>query len=73
LPLDQTFRWDVSGRTVVLTNRVVHLDHASVPPEALTIPPGAQLVESQRLRTARAGAVLDSLRPSAAPLPAARP
>ena len=67
LPVDQTFRWQVSGRTIVLQNRVVHLDNATVPAEALSIPPGAQRVESRGLRTARAGADLDSLRPSSGP------
>ena len=64
LPIDETFRWRVSGRTIVLQNRIVHIDNATVPAEALSIPPGAQQVESRRLRTARAAAELDSLRPA---------
>jgi len=63
LPIDETFRWRISGRTIVLQNRIVHIDNATVPAVALSIPLGAQQVESRRLRTARAAAELDSLRP----------
>jgi hypothetical protein len=73
LPIDQTFRWNVSGQTMVLKNRVIHVDNATVPAEALSIPPGAQRIESRRLRTARAATDLDSLRPSSTPDSAAHP
>jgi hypothetical protein len=73
LPIEQTLRWSVSGRTMVMKNRIVHVDNATAPPEVSSIPPGAQRVESRRLRTARASADLDSLRPPSSPASESRP
>jgi hypothetical protein len=53
LPLEQVFRFEAGGEAMETRNVVVRLGSELVPPEALTIPSGAKLVESKAVAMQR--------------------
>ena len=61
LPIDQTQRWNVGGRTVTAVNRVTRVGDEIAPPDMLAIPPGARKVDSMIVRTPREAGQLDAL------------
>lgn len=61
LPIDQTQRWEVGGRTVTAVNRVTRVGDEVAPPDMLAIPPGARKVDSMIVRTPREAGQLDAL------------
>jgi hypothetical protein len=65
LPLEQVFRFEAGGEAMETRNVVVQLGTELVPPEALTIPSGAKLVESKAVAMQRLLEELDGhVRPS---------
>lgn len=64
LPLDLKLQWTEGGRSIEMENRVVRVGDEAVPPDLLAIPPGAQRVESQRLRVKSASEEIDAIRPA---------
>lgn len=65
LPLEQVFRFEAGGESMETRNVVVRLGNELPPAEALTIPPGAKLVESKTVAMQRLLEELDgSSRPS---------
>ena len=67
LPIEQTTRWDVNGRTITATNRVTRLSDDAAPSDLLAIPPGARRVDSRIAVTARESGQLDALPGNAHP------
>jgi hypothetical protein len=61
LPIEQTTRWDVNGRTITATNRVTRLSDDVAPSDLLAIPPGARRVDSRIVVNARESGQLDAL------------
>ena len=61
LPIEQTTRWDVNGRTVTATIRVTRVSDDVAPSDLLAIPPGAHRVDSRIVVTARESEQLDAL------------
>jgi hypothetical protein len=61
LPIEQTTRWDVNGRTITATNRVTRLGDDVAPSDLVAIPPGARRVDSHIVVTARESEQLDAL------------
>jgi hypothetical protein len=61
LPIEQTTRWDINGRTITATNRVTRLSDDVAPSDLLAIPPGARRVDSRIVITARESGQLDAL------------
>lgn len=61
LPIEQTTRWDVNGRTITATNRVTRLSDDVAPSDLVAIPPGARRVDSRIVVTARESGQLDAL------------
>lgn len=65
LPLEQVFRFEAGGEAMETRNVVVRIGAELPPTDALTIPPGAKLVESKAVALQRALEELDgSARPS---------
>ena len=65
LPLEQVFRFEAGGESMETRNVVTRLGNELPPAEALTIPPGAKLVESKTVAMQRLLEELDgSSRPS---------
>jgi hypothetical protein len=65
LPLEQVFRFEAGGESMETRNVVTRLGNELAPAEALTIPPGAKLVESKTVAMQRLLEELDgSSRPS---------
>lgn len=61
LPLTQSVTFNVDGETITLRSTVVDVRSELVPQAALTIPPGARLVESHAVRLARELREVDQL------------
>lgn len=61
LPIEQTARWSVNGRTITATNRVTRLSDDVAPSDLLAIPPGARRVDSRIVVTARESEQIDAL------------
>jgi hypothetical protein len=61
LPIEQTTRWEVNGRTITATNRVTRLSDDVAPSDLVAIPPGARRVDSRIVVTAREIEQLDAL------------
>lgn len=61
LPIEQTTRWDVNGRTITAANRVTRVSDDVAPSDLLAIPPGARRVDSRIVVTARESEQLDAL------------
>jgi hypothetical protein len=61
LPIEQTTRWTVDGRTITATNRVTRLSDDAAPSDLLAIPPGARRVDSRIVVAARESEQLDAL------------
>jgi len=59
LPLEQVVRFEADGETMETRNVVVRIGSELPPPDALTIPPGAKLVESKAVALQRALEELD--------------
>ena len=53
LPMEQVFRFETGGESVETRNVVTRVGNELVPAEALTIPPGAKLVESKAVAMQR--------------------
>ena len=53
LPMEQSVSWDVAGERVIMRSSVVDLTSDLPPADLLTIPPGAQRVESRTTRLLR--------------------
>lgn len=65
LPLEQVFRFEAGGESMETRNVVVRLGNELPPAEALTLPPGAKLVESKTVAMQRLLEELDGpARPS---------
>ncbi|HKR67023.1 MAG TPA: hypothetical protein VJZ00_25065 [Thermoanaerobaculia bacterium] len=65
LPMEQVFRFETGGESVETRNVVTRIGNELVPAEALTIPPGAKLVESKAVAMQRLLEELDGTsRPS---------
>jgi hypothetical protein len=61
LPIEQTTRWDVNGRTITATNRVTRLSNDVAPSDLVAIPPGARRVDSRIVVAKRESEQLDAL------------
>jgi len=61
LPIEQTTRWNVNGRTITATNRVTRIGDDVAPSDLVAIPPGARRVDSHIVVTARESEQLDAL------------
>jgi len=61
LPIEQTTRWDINGRTITATNRVTRLSDDVAPSDLVAIPPGARRVDSRIVVAARESEQLDAL------------
>lgn len=61
LPIEQTTRWDMNGRTITATNRITRVSDDVAPSDLLAIPPGARRVDSHIVVTARELEQLDAL------------
>ena len=61
LPIEQTMRFEVNGRTITLTNRVTRVSDDVAPSDLLAIPPSARRVDSRIVVTARESEQLDAL------------
>jgi hypothetical protein len=61
LPIEQTTRWDVNGRTITATNRVTRLSDDAAPSDLVAIPPGARRVDSRIVVAKRESEQLDAL------------
>jgi hypothetical protein len=66
LPVDQSVSFDFDGRELVVRNRVVRIVREAPPADAITIPPGARLVESNTVTAAR---TVQDLEPRPTPKP----
>jgi hypothetical protein len=64
LPVEQTFRWSISGKTLTASNRVTRIGDEIVPPELVAIPPGAKLVPSHTVEAKHLLDELDALKPA---------
>lgn len=64
LPLEQTFRWNVAGKTLTSTNTITRVGEEIAPSDLVAIPPGAKLVVSHVVEAKRLNDELDSLRPA---------
>ncbi len=67
LPIEQTTRWTVNGKSLTATNRVTRVSDDVAPPDLLAIPPGARRVDSHIVVTARESEQLDALPGKARP------
>lgn len=61
LPIEQTTRWDMNGRTITATNRVTRLSDDVAPSDLVAIPPGARRVDSRIVIAKRESEQLDAL------------
>lgn len=61
LPIAQSVTFDVDGESVTIRSTVLDVRSELVPQDALTIPPGARLVESHAVRLARELREVDQL------------
>jgi hypothetical protein len=66
LPVEQSVSFDFDGRELVVRNRVVRIVREAPPADAITIPPGARLVESNTVTAAR---TVQDLEPRPTPKP----
>lgn len=53
LPVDHIMAFDFDGQEIVVRNRIVRVVREAPPADAITIPPGARLVESNTVTAAR--------------------
>ena len=53
LPVDQIVSFDFDGQEIVVRNRIVRVQREAPPADAIAIPPGARLVESNAVTAAR--------------------
>ena len=67
LPIEQTTRWDVNGRTITATNRVTRLSDDVAPSDLVAIPPGARRVDSRIVVAKRESEQIDALPGKARP------
>lgn len=61
LPAEQSVTWDVAGDRVTMRSSVVDVSNELAPADLLTIPPGAQRVESRTTRLLRELDTLDRI------------
>lgn len=66
LPVEQSVSFDFDGQEIVVRNRVVRVVREAPPADAITIPPGARLVESNTVTAAR---TIQDLEPRPTPKP----
>jgi hypothetical protein len=61
LPAEQSTTWEVEGRKITLRNVIVRVGDELVPPTLVSIPPGAQRVESRLTAVPRLSEELDRI------------
>lgn len=67
LPLEHVVRFEVDGESIESRNVVLRVGNELVPPEAITLPPGAKLIDSDAVTAQRLLQELDGTPPARKP------